>query len=376
LFCIVIEAFDRRWLDLVWDRYSVDSLKGTVRAKRGKGIRRRVVGSASIPGNWASFLRVDDNKTELFSFLSGALHDAFQFAEKQLIITDGDAVLSKPPLVDTTRLAPCNHEEADNRLMLHAAHAAHAGHSKIIIRTVDTDVVVLAVALARTLGKDNEMWVSFGTGKSFRFLAAHEIAQALGPEKAHALPMFHALTGCDTVSCFAGHGKRTAWAVWTALPELTQALVTLSSAPNHVDEDAMQTIERFVILLYDRTSTSINVDKARCKLFAKKNNVQLIPPTSAALKQHVRRAVYQGGHVWGQALVPAPVLPSPTDWGWIKSSDQMYEPHWTTLPEASKVCQELVSCNCKKGCMKKCKCKKAKLQCTALCACEGECSEN
>jgi hypothetical protein len=207
---------------------------------------------------------VDDNKTELFSFLSGALHDAFQLAEKQLVITDGDAVLSKPPLVDTTRLAPCNHEEADTRLMLHAAHAAHAGHSKIIIRTVDTDVVVLAVALARTLGKDNEMWVSFGTGKSFRFLAAHEIAQAPSPEKAHALPMFHALTGCDTVSCFAGHGKRTAWAVlWTALPELTQALVTLSSAPNHVDEDAMQTIERFVILLYDRTSTSIDVDKAR-----------------------------------------------------------------------------------------------------------------
>ena len=50
-------------LDLVWDRYRPDSLKGTTRAKRGKGVRRRVVGRASIPGNWASFLRVDDNKT-------------------------------------------------------------------------------------------------------------------------------------------------------------------------------------------------------------------------------------------------------------------------------------------------------------------------
>ena len=59
------------------------------------------------------------------------------------------------------------------------------------------------------------------------------------------------------------------------------------------------TIERFVILLYDKTRTSTDADKARCKLFANKSNVQLIPPTSAALKQHVRRAVYQGGHVWG-----------------------------------------------------------------------------
>ena len=38
-------------LDLVWDRYIKDSLKGTARGKRGKGVRRRVVGSATMPGN-------------------------------------------------------------------------------------------------------------------------------------------------------------------------------------------------------------------------------------------------------------------------------------------------------------------------------------
>jgi len=107
-------------LDLVWDRYLPDSLKSTTRAKR-----RREVGGASIPGNWASFLRVDDNKTELFSFLSGVLLDCFQLVDKQLVITDGDTVLSKLPLLDTTRLAPCTQEEADSHMMLHAAHAAH-----------------------------------------------------------------------------------------------------------------------------------------------------------------------------------------------------------------------------------------------------------
>jgi hypothetical protein len=193
--------------------------------------------------------------------------------------------------------------------------------------------------------------------------------------------MFHVFTGCYTVSCFAGHGKRSKWAAWTALPALTQTLVDLSTTSIEVEEDVTQTIERFVILLYDRTSTSPDVDKARCKLFAKKSNVQLIPPTSSALKQHVRRAVYLGGHVWSQSLVPAPVLRSPTDWEWIKTSDQMYEPLWTMLPEASKVCKELRSCKCKKGCTKKCKCKNAepRLKCTALCAClrkHTECSNN
>jgi len=29
-----------------------------------------VVGKAALPGNWQNFLRIDSNKTELFSFLS------------------------------------------------------------------------------------------------------------------------------------------------------------------------------------------------------------------------------------------------------------------------------------------------------------------
>ena len=97
----------------------------------------------------------------------------------------------------------------------------------------------------------------------------------------------------------------------------------------------MHVIERFVILLYDRTSKCKNVNKARKKLFAKKSSVQNIPPTYAALEQHVKRSALQGGHVWGQALVPEPVLPPPTYWGWHRSDDGPYTPLWTTLPEAS-----------------------------------------
>ena len=48
-------------IDITWDRYFTDSLKGTARAKRGKGIRRRVIDSTACPTNWANFLRVDEN---------------------------------------------------------------------------------------------------------------------------------------------------------------------------------------------------------------------------------------------------------------------------------------------------------------------------
>ena len=96
-------------------------------------------------------------------------------------------------------------------MLLHASHAAHCGHHKILIRTVDTDVVVLAVSVAQGLGSEYELWLAFGTSKYFRYIAAHKIANRLGPEKSLALPMFHALTaGCDTVSSFVGHSKKTA----------------------------------------------------------------------------------------------------------------------------------------------------------------------
>ena len=71
-----------------------------------------------------------------------------------------------------------------------------------MIRTVGTDVVMLAVSVAQNLQPDNELWIAFGTGKGFRYLAAHEVAAGLGPDKAQALLMFHFLTECDAVSSF------------------------------------------------------------------------------------------------------------------------------------------------------------------------------
>ena len=43
---------------------------------------------------------------------------------------------------------------------------------------------------------------AFGSGKHFRYTAAHAIAPSLGADKSRALPAFHAVTDCDTVSFF------------------------------------------------------------------------------------------------------------------------------------------------------------------------------
>ena len=42
---------------------------------------------------------------------------------------------------------PCHHKEADVRMLLHpAVHAAKHGHTKIVLRAVDSDILMLGIA--------------------------------------------------------------------------------------------------------------------------------------------------------------------------------------------------------------------------------------
>ena len=135
---------------------------------------------------------------------------------------------------DVSGLAPCNHEEADTRIFLHLGDAVKAGYNKVLIHTVDTDVVVLAVASVQQLS-GVELCIAFGTGKSLLSLPVHELVHALGPQQCIALPMFHAFTGCDTVSFFFGdRGKKTAWNTWKAYQDVTPAFCALAGMPSSV----------------------------------------------------------------------------------------------------------------------------------------------
>lgn len=94
--------------------------------------------------------------------------------------------------------------------LLHVADAVRKG-CKITMRTVDTDVFVVVVDSLSKMAHD-ELWIALAVGWSFRYIVVHEIAECLN------LPGFHAFTGCDIVSSFAGRGKKTAWEMWKSFP--------------------------------------------------------------------------------------------------------------------------------------------------------------
>ena len=145
-------------------------------------------------------------------------------------------------------------------------------------------------------------YIAFGTGSNFRYIPIHEVVASMDPRICATLPMFHAFTGCDTVSAFCGRGKKTAWNTWKVYPEVITAFEEFPLMQTETSDIAMETLERFVVLLYDRTSDIMNVNDSRKYLFTQKTrSLENLPPTQEVLKQHIKRARYQS-ICWKKAL--------------------------------------------------------------------------
>ncbi|KAJ8353418.1 hypothetical protein SKAU_G00209850 [Synaphobranchus kaupii] len=361
---------DTKRLDVVWDTYIPDSLKESTREKRGQGVRRKVSGPTKLPGNWMDFLRDPINKKELFDFLTSRIEEFSWPPTKALHVTSGQAVSS---FGSSSMMNCCNHEEADTRIVVHVQHALEHGAKTVLVRTVDTDVIVILVGLFHdllVLQPLTDIWVAFGMGRKYRFYHINNMCRSLGEPKSRALPMFHAYSGCDTTSAFNGKGKKSAWRAWQAYDDATETFVYLAKHPFQpldVDCPQFQKLERLTVILYDKSSPLNSINQKRKELFCQENRMmEKLPPTQDALLQHMKRAIYQAG-VWATSTQIQQVIPSPQDYGWTKESGS-WMPVWLTIPEVSRACRELIKCSCKGDCCT-CKCSNAHMDCSPLCKC-------
>ena len=92
-------------------------------------------------------------------------------------------------------------------------------------------------------------------------------------------------------SCFISVAKKTAWEEWKAFAEVTKTFSDPGNMPLSLSDETVKHLQRFVILLYDRTSQSKKVDHCRKLLFANGRQIDRTPPTKAVLKEHVKSAM-------------------------------------------------------------------------------------
>ena len=113
------------------------------RAKKG-GVRLSIRENTLIYRNFEKILKVDENKSELFDLIANHLAREYGNHPKSLVVTSKENVLSNHDIL-LENLMPCFKEKADDRMFLHALGQSKRGFKKLLIITVDTDVVVIAL---------------------------------------------------------------------------------------------------------------------------------------------------------------------------------------------------------------------------------------
>ena len=205
-------------VDVVFDRYEQQSIKSSARSKRsGTGSRpiRHIIDSRDVPMvvSWKQFIDLPENKANLAQFLSEQLMLRSKTLPGYEVVVSGGFLDTKSVQTSAPRdvsSLSSTHEEADTRIILHAAEAFQQGFERTVVVCRDTDVLLLLIHFAHELGE--EVWFKAGTAKDRRFIQVHKVQLPLNVRE--NLPAFHAISGCDTVSQFYGVGKKKSWKVF------------------------------------------------------------------------------------------------------------------------------------------------------------------
>ena len=295
-----------------------------------------------------------------------------------IVMTHGQECHSLSPLGGTLhvqevpQLSNCTHEEADTRMFLHAIFVANTCDSNIVIRSPDTDVLVIGIALESDIAS-SRLYFHTGRDENVRTIDLHAIRQHLGDDITNALIGLHCFTGCDSVSAIYGKGKAKPLKLVRQNPTFCSAFQALGES-FIVSEEMVTALEAFVCALYGQKGC-LQVNEARYVLFSSASREEnSMPPNRDSLFKHVQRANFQAA-IYKRSLAQRPSIPSPVGQGW-KMEDNALRIDWMDMQAAQQSILELTSCSCKKS---KCRADKADnnccvsfgLLCTELCTCSN-----
>ena len=120
-------------------------------------------------------------------------------------------------------VSPCNHEEADTRIFVHAKHAVAGGSKVVMIKASDTDVLVIAISAWSALQQCGlqQLRIAHGQGRNLRWIPVHDICQSIRPERSKrilfSMPLRAAILSRPFVEkekiCMANMGFMF-WCIW------------------------------------------------------------------------------------------------------------------------------------------------------------------
>ena len=197
------------------------------------------------------------------------------------------------------------HEEADTKMIYHVCKIEDAAN--VTIRCSDTDVLIIILSNMMFVKTRVKISMHVGTGNKQRFINVNELHQHLGNSLCLALPVFHALTGCDFNPCFFRKGKSRPFSILQRSEKYTEAFANLHV--NNLDATIINVIEEYICQIYGFKKIT-NINQARLATFSKiydfnenknvldlkikKYDGSMLPPCKAELNEQIKRAAYIG----------------------------------------------------------------------------------
>ena len=212
---VLLDGGSSKRMDVVFDVYKEDSIKNAERIKRadtGSARYNNILPNHKIK-QWQLFLADGTNKTNFIRFLCNEWKTA-EYRTKLgscclYIAYDNECFKLTATSVEAVDSLSSTHEEADTRILLHTKHASDNNYAVVVIHCEDTDVLTLAMSSKSQIR--SSIYLKRGSKTRTRYVKVDTIHNTLGDKVANALLGLHAVTGCDTVSAFAGKGKSSAF---------------------------------------------------------------------------------------------------------------------------------------------------------------------
>ena len=166
-----------RWFDFVFDTYKTNSIKRQTREGNEIGVRISGRKETPIAEKFEIFSKSSNNKAEVFKMVAvNIIKSPANIVE--IRTTHSEEVPSKNLDADLSSLQPCNHKETDTCFLLHAFDASRSWFKWLLIITVDTNVVVLALFHFFKLDL-HKLCIEIATGKNRRWLPIYLYAKTL-----------------------------------------------------------------------------------------------------------------------------------------------------------------------------------------------------
>ena len=150
-----------------------------------------------------------------------------------------------------------NQEEADTKVFLCATFAAELGYQKVRIVTVDSDIGILALYYQQKINADLLLEIVTGPNLKIIDISTHDLLV----DVTDALPSLHAISGCDTTSCFIGIGKKKCLSILQSNARFLTAMETLGES-TELEQNTLLVLEEYLFRLYSLKNCN-NIKKGR-----------------------------------------------------------------------------------------------------------------